>query len=482
MSRERVSHAEVKAGLFLTFCMGLLIAMLFVYGKFNRTWRGQRDLQVYFTHVASMRPDALVRYNGMEVGRVRRTHIVELGPETLEQFPELTGQDLENLPLTDDEREVVRGLTGSRLDAAIRKLLPGRSMVALTLEVLAEDDAKRFRERDQIRIASNFMGESFVEIISGGGQPVPPTSTRIAIGVSGDMYSDLAKSLDQVKGILSSVSEIMGGGQHAPMAQRVLNFDKFTERLDQLASTLAHDLPKTWDGLDAKMDESRDRIHTLGKALHEMKPELVGVFQNTAKSLEDWRGKLSSMVEGGRKQVRELREALGKDLRSLGDLAKEQKGKIPLVVRDARVWTEQVAGRVETIDRLMTESDRTLREGFESARQSFKGFRELADAFEEKTWYLANHPWSLMQTPERLEGQQLDAEWRKNLLARHYHELRGELDSARTKIQVQDTSDRARLARIGQIMQEIDEYLKVPRASKGALPAGGRPDGRAPGR
>ena len=36
------SSAEVKAGLFLTFCLALFVAMLFVYGKAARLWRGRR--------------------------------------------------------------------------------------------------------------------------------------------------------------------------------------------------------------------------------------------------------------------------------------------------------------------------------------------------------------------------------------------------------------------------------------------------------
>ena len=69
------SSAEVKAGVFLTLCMAVFVAMLFIYGKVARVWRGRQEISVVFTSVTSLRRDAPVRYNGVEVGRVKDTSI-----------------------------------------------------------------------------------------------------------------------------------------------------------------------------------------------------------------------------------------------------------------------------------------------------------------------------------------------------------------------------------------------------------------------
>jgi ABC-type transporter Mla subunit MlaD len=68
------SSAEVKAGFFLALCLALFVAMLFIYGKVARAWRGKQEIAVVFTSVTSLRPDAPVRYNGVEVGRVKDQH------------------------------------------------------------------------------------------------------------------------------------------------------------------------------------------------------------------------------------------------------------------------------------------------------------------------------------------------------------------------------------------------------------------------
>ena len=72
------SNAEVKAGVFMAICLALFVAMLFIYGRVSRIMRGRQEIPVIFTSVTSLRPDAPVRYNGVEVGRVREITILPL--------------------------------------------------------------------------------------------------------------------------------------------------------------------------------------------------------------------------------------------------------------------------------------------------------------------------------------------------------------------------------------------------------------------
>ena len=47
MSEESgYSNAEVKAGVFLAFCLALFVAMLFIYGKVARVMRGRQEIPV----------------------------------------------------------------------------------------------------------------------------------------------------------------------------------------------------------------------------------------------------------------------------------------------------------------------------------------------------------------------------------------------------------------------------------------------------
>src|SRR3990172_9242826 len=114
-----MTTVEVKAGLFLTFCIGLFVAMLFVYGKLSRSWRGRQELRVLFTQVTNLRTDAQVLYNGLDVGKVKAVHIRRVGRELLDSLPVLTAADLENLPLAEEERTELAGQREA-LDALAR--------------------------------------------------------------------------------------------------------------------------------------------------------------------------------------------------------------------------------------------------------------------------------------------------------------------------------------------------------------------------
>ena len=91
------SNAEVKAGVFLALCFALFVATLFIYGKAARLLRGKQEIDVVFTSVTSLRPDAPVRYNGYEVGRVKEIGILHLSDKNLFQLPNLSVRDLDNL-------------------------------------------------------------------------------------------------------------------------------------------------------------------------------------------------------------------------------------------------------------------------------------------------------------------------------------------------------------------------------------------------
>ena len=464
MSTGRIANAEVKAGLFLTFCLGLFVAMLFVYGKFTRSWRGRQELNVYFTHIANLRTEAVVQYNGLEVGRVGRIHIVRLDAETLASWPKMDEGDLENVPITDEEREALRGVPAAQVDAEIRKRILGRTAVKLTLEVLAEGDVKRYREDDRVRVSATLMGDSKVEIISGTGPSLPLDNSHPLLGISGDMYSDISKSLLQMKNVLASISELIGGDEDdAPLSKRLVNFDLLTERIDQWMAHVETQMPVVWDTAERRIEDGRQRVEAVRNALVSVQPELAGNLDRAEQSILDFRKKVSELAGAGRDKFKTLGASAQGRLTELGKEVRERKEEVPLQVRQTREWTERVAGKVDQIDRWMTDSDRSLTQSFESVRQTLEGLRQVADGLEEKSWYMARHPWAITQPPPDALGQALDAEWRKDLMARHFRELRGELDRALTQLKTKDPSDQARLNRVQQILQDMDGFLGAGR-------------------
>jgi len=473
VANGRISNAEVKAGLFLTFCLGLLVAMLFIYGRATRHWRGRQDLHVLFTNASMLRPEAAVRYNGLEVGRVRKIGILALDESALALLPPFSDKDLENLPLRDPEREELRGVAPADLDQEIRRRIQGRLMVELFLEVLAEGDQKRYREDDRVQILSTLMGESVVEITSGSGPPLKPEQPRLLLGNASDMCGDLAQSLEQMKDILGSIGEMIGGSDASPMSRKVANFDKFTERIESMAGSLGEKLPPAWDVIDKRLDQGHEATSKLVNNIADRRDEWQKDLETARARLEKWRTDLSGSLDSGRKQIADGRRKAKESLEPFAQKVRDQKAPLPMRIREAREWTENIDGRVETITREMTRFDRELVQGFTSVRQAVEGLRVSADAWEEKLWVMAHYPEAVLRPPRGLEGLAMNIEWRRALMGRHYRELRRELEAARREFKPADRSDQARAGRIAQILQDMDEYLLRVQAREAKPPAKG---------
>src|ERR1017187_1578298 len=201
MARNQHSNSEVKAGIFLFLCLAGLIAALFFYGDFASYYRGRQTLSVLFASVTSLRPEAPVRYNGVELGRVKGIQIVHLGEADIRHMPPLGKTDIDKLPLTDKERKETKELPDSEVAAALQKLILKRTMIKLELEVVTEHDTERFRQDDDVHIATTLMGDTSIEIASGCGAQLG--ENVVVLGRSGDFFTNLARSVEQVREILS---------------------------------------------------------------------------------------------------------------------------------------------------------------------------------------------------------------------------------------------------------------------------------------
>ena len=268
-----------------------------------------------------------------------------------------------------------------------------------------------------------------------------------------------------MRDILSSISEMIGGGESSTMAERVGNFDHFTDRLDSLSGTFEEKLPKTWDTIEARLAQAEKRSAELAQRVREREGEWTKALSDAQGEMEKWRAEAASSIDSARGRVADWKGKASKELDSRAAQVREQKAPLPMNIRKAREWTENISGRVTSIDRQMTHFDRELTQGTESVRQALQALRELAEGFEEGLWYLAHYPWTVVSRPHGLEGLALHAEWLKALMTRHYQELREELARARKEYQPRDASDQARVNRIDRALAELDQFLGAqPRA------------------
>ena len=492
-SISRISNAEIKAGIFLTFCIALFIAMLFVLGKFGRSLRGRQELTVAFAQVNALRADAPVRYNGMDIGHVRALTIVRVDQNLLARIPPIARRDIPNLPLSEEDREKLSASHLDDIDAPARRLMLNRTVVLLTLDLLSEHDSQRFRLDDEYRVAGSMMGDSSVEIRTGIGPPILPSQRSVFIGVGGDMYSDLGKSLGQVKDILASMAEMVGGdaAKHGIQMQ-LTNFDGFTSHLEDVAGSMLEKMPKTWDDANARIDSSKAALLDLEAKVRELRPKIddslaraekavAGLRESAVKALEEAHTSVAGYHKDGLAGAKNLRKSLA-----------EYKESIPGQIHDARVWSDRFMPTAAKIDNFCSRADDQLDKGIDSLKATLRGYQATAVELEHTAYNIKTWPWLLAKAPDTDDKQlYFDTAWRHELARRHYRELRSELLRARESLNSSGPSgpsgptgptgstgstDQSRIAHIDQILRESDAEF-APGAGE-AVPAPPAPAGR----
>lgn len=488
MARDRkpgssISSAEVKAGVFLAFCLALFVAMLFGLGRFGRSLRGRQDLHVLFANASALRREAPVRYNGMELGHVRELKILRVDENLLGRLPAFLRRDLPNLPLTDEEREALRVLPEERdetsdltVDREARRLILDRTMVLLTLDVLSENDTRRFRTDDEYRISSGMLGDSAVEIRTGCARAVAPSSDKVILGISGDIYTDLGKSIAQVKDILGSMAEIVGGETNREALRGQLHrFTDYTERIEGVAGNMQERLPERWDGIDERLDDFGKTAGELAEKVAKTEPQVKEGLEKAQKTIADSRQEFTKSASELLDKVRSYRKSANESLQEWRKLAAEYRESVPERVRSAREWAGKLAPAVDRLDAALSNADQQLNKGVATTKAMLGGYIVTAANFEETTYRLGHWPWSFAKKPGAGEEDVAlgrDGQWRKELAQRHYQELRAELGRLYEELANAPQVDKARTARIQELLRESDRQLQAqspepPRGKKG---------------
>ena len=278
MTKRSYTDVEVKAGVFLAFCLALFVGMLMLYGKIPRLWRARQEVHAIFSSVAALKPDAVVLFNGVDVGRVRSMQILHMDRAALGRLAPLTRRDLDFLPLSEIQRKKLRLVADYEFDAKVKETLQDKTMIHLTLEVLQEGQFKRYRMDDTLRISATLLGDTSIEIISGSGRPLEPSDPVLLLGHSGDFFANLSRSMDQVKEVLSTVTDVVGAeerGSFKRAAGRLTLILDGVDRMGTLASKRAEASTKKLDGLD---ESASKNLNAFGQLFQRAQPDAKRLF------------------------------------------------------------------------------------------------------------------------------------------------------------------------------------------------------------
>jgi ABC-type transporter Mla subunit MlaD len=451
------SNAEVKAGVFLTVSLALFISMLFIYGKVARLWRGRQDISVVFTSVTSLRPDAPVRYNGVEVGRVKDIKILHLTRENIALLPQLKGSDLDNLPLTEKEQKQLRDAAQTPPDTfqtAVHDKLENRTMIKLVLEVLQEREAKRYREDDEVRIATTLMGDTSVEISSGSGDPLSPTG-RLMLGRSGDFFSNLAKSVDQVKQILESVSDVVGQKERESVRNALRRFDAITNRIEKIVTVADERLPATWDRVDGLADSARKNFDRIGDTVKEIQPQVTKTLTTADEAVKDLQGRIGKLADETKDAVLDVKGQLKPVFGDLQHITSKSKDDLPVLIKNARDLAVRLQESAGKLDGVLNTGNRLLSESYPDLRRLVVALRLGAENFEEMTNLLKRKPWLIYNIPREdtaMSGAQKTAR-DLEVATKRFQELSTELQAVRRNL---DPTPKERLERLDYLIQELN--------------------------
>jgi ABC-type transporter Mla subunit MlaD len=470
------SHAEVKAGLFLTFSLAILVAMLFIYGKASRMWRGREELRVVFTSVTSLRPDAPVRFNGVEVGRVKNINIIGLDDSNRERLPRLRPQDLDNLPLSPAQRtemrrvkalpadapEAARAKWDEAFNAEALKLLAGKTMIELTLEVLSPQEkeaVRRYRADDQVRITTTLLGDTSVEVSSGSSQDAPPPG-KLILGISGSFFDNLSRSVEQVKDILENVNEVVGAQERESVRKALRRFDGITQKIEHIVEFADKRLPATWDKVDGLADAAQKDLTSVTETVTSLKPQLTRTLETAEAAIKDLQGKLGGLADEAKGAVVEVKGQIKPILEDVYYITDHSKEDIPLLVKNSKDLALRLKTSADKLDGVLNTTDRLLKESYPDLRRLILSLRMTGENAVEATDLIKRKPWLLMNPAKDSTFDQAQVSTQKlETGMQRFRELSGELMAVRRKLPAQP--NKTQLERLDFLIQELNILCDV---------------------
>ncbi|MFH0937903.1 MAG: MlaD family protein [Planctomycetota bacterium] len=452
------SNAEVKAGVFLTLCLALFVVMLFVYGKAARIWHGRQEISVIFTSVTSLRHDAPVRYNGVEVGCVKDIQILHLNKDNISRLPAFKINNLDDLPLTEKEQKTLRNLVETPADKfqkAVEDKLENRTMIKLTLEVLQGRDAKRYRIDDEIHINTTLMGNTSVEITSGNGDPLNSQNSCLLLGRSGDFFTNLAKSVEQVKEILSSVSDVVGQQERESVRRALQRFDSITARIETIVKLADARLPATWDRVDTLADSAKKNFDRIGETVATVQPQITKTLGLADEAIKDLQERIGKLADEAKTAVMEIKGQVKPVLSDLQQVTSKSKDDFPVLVKNARDLATRLQESAGKLDGVLATSNRLLNESYPDLRRLILSFRMGAENFEEMTNLLKRKPWLIYNKATEDVAYNNAQKMTRDLdiATKRFAELSTELQAVRRNL---DKTPQERLERIDFMIQELN--------------------------
>ena len=463
--RTRDTNAVLKASLFLAVSAALFLGMFFLYGRLGRTWRGVFEYRVLFTQLHKLIPTEPIRYNGMELGRVRDVRIAKLDGELLKNLRPISKNDLRNLPLTDAERAGYSLLADEAVDPIVRKAIVGRHMTVATLEILTDQDDNRLHSNDAYFVSTSAIGEAAIEIVSVPGPPLPQRPGTVLLGINADLISDIGKSMEQVADLMGAMGEMVGGesGARNLVSSQLGNLDTFAKDLDDRTAEIAKKVPEFWTATDQQLVGADKGTREMLKSIADLKPQVEKALAETDKSIQAIHDDMVGSTVEAKKEIADYRRRAKDELARWRDSSKQARESFPTRAQDLRALSQGALDAAGQLDDILDQVELKMRESVSNARSQVNDNANAALGAQENMWHFKRNVghFTSKYTRDELASQHQD--WRKDMARTQYIELRRELNAIQQNLSTADAADVVRARHISQLLDESDAYFGVNR-------------------
>jgi ABC-type transporter Mla subunit MlaD len=417
-----------------------------------------------------------VRFNGVEVGRVKSITIISLDEKNRARLPQIRPQDLDNLPLTDAHRAELRrfkplppnadGAARAKWDeefqAAALQYAADRNMIELTLEVLSpkeKEAVRRYRADDQIRITTTLLGDTSVEVSSGSSQEAPPPD-KVILGISGSFFDNLSNSVEKVRDILQNVNEVVGAQERESVRKALRRFDAITQKIENIVEFADKRLPATWDKVDGLADAAQKDLTSVTETITGLKPQLTRTLETAEAAVKDLQGKLGGLADEAKGAVVEVKGQLKPILEDVYYITDHSKEDIPLLVKNSKDLALRLKTSADKLDGVLNTTDRLLGESYPDLRRLILSLRMTGENAVEATDLIKRKPWLLMNAAKDGSFDQAQTSTQKLETAmKRFRELSAELMAVRRNLPAQP--NKAQLERLDFLVQELNILCDV---------------------
>jgi hypothetical protein len=380
---RKYAGIEIAAALCVLGALALLGVMFYAWGKMDRFASGRQRVYVLFSAASGLKLDAPVHYNGIRVGRVAGLQSAHLDQNLVQRLAPVKKDQLDGLPFTEKERRRLRNLPEEALQGELRQALAGRAMVLAELDLTQAGNVSRYRTGDGIRVVTDMMGEARVDLVSGDGDILKEGDQTILVGVSGDIFTQLGRSVDEVESLLNSFRNVVGAQEKLSIHTAATRIDHILELSQKNAKIVKERAGPTGEKFKQTKEMTFATVETVGAAYGDLQPvaqrlkmRISLVKRQLPPKLKELGAELKAFKEGVaqgagriRKDIGEMKTGLGRDPEEMRDNFKALGGKLDEIVdriNNIRRLSGRIIGQsvteIKDIQRLAEKGARNLRE------------------------------------------------------------------------------------------------------------------------